>query len=49
MSSKRYSVSDVRDADLNTLLCFALGFAFRMLAIRLGWKLPTFSYQQRWD
>lgn len=37
------------DADLNTLLCFALGFAFRMLAIRLGWKLPTFSYQQRWD
>ena len=37
------------DADLNTLLCFILGFAFRMLAIRLGWKLPTFSYQQRWD
>ena len=37
------------EADLNTLLCFALGFAFRMLAIRLGWKLPTFSYQQRWD
>ncbi len=31
------------DADLNTLLCFVLGFAFRMLAIRLGWKLPTFS------
>lgn len=37
------------DADLNTLLCFALGFAFRMLALRFGWKLPTFSYQQRWD
>lgn len=37
------------DADLNTLLCFILGFGFRMLALRFGWKLPTFSYQQRWD
>lgn len=37
------------EADLNTLLCFVLGFAFRMLALRYGWKLPTFSYQQRWD
>jgi uncharacterized membrane protein YeiH len=37
------------DADLNTLLCFVLGFAFRMLALRYGWKLPIFSYQQRWD
>jgi len=37
------------DADLNTLLCFVLGFAFRMLALRCGWKLPVFSYQQRWD
>jgi uncharacterized membrane protein YeiH len=37
------------DADLNTLLCFIVGFGFRMLALRLSWKLPTFSYQQRWD
>ena len=37
------------DADLNTLLCFILGFGFRMLALRFNWKLPTFSYQQRWD
>ena len=37
------------DADLNTLLCFVLGFGFRMLALRFSWKLPTFSYQQRWD
>lgn len=37
------------DADLNTAVCFAVGFAFRMLALRFGWKLPTFSYQQRWD
>ncbi len=36
-------------AALNTLLCFVVGFAFRMLALRFGWKLPTFSYQQRWD
>ncbi len=37
------------DADHNTAACFILGFGFRMLALRLGWKLPTFSYQQRWD
>lgn len=35
-------------AELNTVLCLLLGFAFRMLALRFGWKLPTFSYQQRW-
>jgi hypothetical protein len=37
------------DAGLNTAICFVGGFVFRMLAIRFGWKLPTFSYQQRWD
>lgn len=37
------------DNDFNTVLCFVLGFGFRMLALRLSWKLPTFSYQQRWD
>lgn len=37
------------EADLNTLVCFAVGFGFRMLALRRSWKLPTFSYQQRWD
>lgn len=36
-------------AELNTALCFVVGFAFRMLALRFNWKLPTFSYQQRWD
>ena len=30
-------------------LRFILGFAFRMLALRFSWRLPTFSYQQRWD
>ena len=35
--------------DLNTAICFISGFGFRMLALRFGWKLPTFSYQQRWD
>jgi uncharacterized membrane protein YeiH len=33
------------EAGLNTLLCFILGFALRMLALRFGWRLPTFSYQ----
>jgi uncharacterized membrane protein YeiH len=37
------------DSNLNTLVCFILGFGFRMLALRFSWKLPTFSYQQRWD
>ena len=37
------------DSDLNMFVCFALGFGFRMLALRFSWKLPTFSYQQRWD
>ena len=37
------------DTDLNTALCFVIGFGFRMLALRFSWKLPTFSYQQRWD
>ncbi len=37
------------DTDLNTMVCFVLGLGFRMLALRFSWKLPTFSYQQRWD
>jgi len=37
------------DTDLNTAVCFVIGFGFRMLALRFSWKLPTFSYQQRWD
>ena len=36
-------------ADLNMGVCFVLGFGFRMLALRQGWQLPKFSYQQRWD
>lgn len=34
---------------LNTTLSFAVGLALRLQAIRLGWKLPTFSYQRRWE
>lgn len=34
---------------LNTTLSFAVGLALRVQAIRLGWKLPTFSYQRRWE
>lgn len=31
------------------LICFGFGVAFRMLAIRFHWRLPVFSYQQRWE
>lgn len=34
---------------LNTAICFVTGLTLRMLAIRYGWKLPTFSYRQRWE
>lgn len=37
------------DLNLSTLLCFAGGLALRLLAIRFHWRLPMFSYQQRWD
>ena len=39
---------DVPDA-LGTMLSFAVGLTLRMLAIWRSWKLPTFSYQQRWE
>ena len=39
---------DVPDG-LNTAIRFGFGLALRMLAIWRGWKLPTFSYQQRWE
>lgn len=39
---------DVPDG-LNTAISFGFGLALRMLAIWRGWKLPTFSYQQRWE
>jgi uncharacterized membrane protein YeiH len=35
--------------DLNTVISFCVGLALRLLAIACGWKLPTFSYRQRWD
>ena len=34
---------------LNTVLSFAVGLTLRMVAIWRCWRLPTFSYQQRWD
>lgn len=37
------------DLDWNTAICFTSGLALRVLAIQLGWKLPTFSYHQRWE
>lgn len=35
--------------EVNTLVSFAAGLAFRLLAIWRGWRLPTFSYQKRWE
>lgn len=35
--------------ELNTVLSFAVGITLRMLAIWRSWKLPTFSYQHRWE
>lgn len=34
---------------ISTAISFAAGLALRLLAIRRGWRLPTFSYQQRWE
>ena len=35
--------------DINIAVCLAGGLAFRLLAIRLKWRLPVFSYQERWE
>lgn len=37
------------DNDLNTAISFAAGLTLRLLAIWAGWRLPVFSYQQRWE
>ena len=35
--------------NISTIICFAGGLAFRLAAIRFKWRLPVFSYQQRWE
>jgi len=37
------------DGDLNTAISFTVGLMLRLLAIWRGWRLPTFSYQDRWE
>lgn len=37
------------DTDLNTAISFTAGLTLRLLAIWGGWRLPVFSYQQRWE
>lgn len=37
------------DLDLNTAISFPAGLTLRLLAIWRRWKLPTFSYQDRWE
>jgi len=34
---------------VSTAVCFGGGLALRLAAIRFKWRLPTFSYQQRWE
>lgn len=36
-------------ADTSTTISFAAGLVLRGLAMRRGWRLPTFSYRQRWE
>lgn len=35
--------------DAGIALCFVVGLGFRMLAIARKWRLPTFSYQEKWE
>lgn len=35
--------------DAGIALCFVAGLGFRMLAIARKWRLPTFSYQEKWE
>jgi uncharacterized membrane protein YeiH len=35
--------------NLNTVICFTSGLALRLLAIHFHWRLPTFTYRERWD
>ena len=37
------------DTDLNTAISFTGGLTLRLLAIWAGWRLPIFSYQDRWE
>ena len=35
--------------NLSTAICFTSGLSLRLLAIHFHWRLPTFTYRQRWD
>lgn len=37
------------DVGLSTAISFGVGLTLRLLAIWQGWKLPTFSFQKRWE
>ncbi len=36
-------------SNTSTAVCFAAGLTLRLAAIRFKWRLPVFSYQQRWE
>ena len=35
--------------DLSTAISFGVGLSLRLLAIWRCWRLPIFSFQERWD
>lgn len=37
------------DLDLNTVISFVIGLSLRLFAIWREWRLPIFSYRERWD
>lgn len=37
------------DVGLSTAISFGVGLTLRLLAIWQGWRLPTFSFQKRWE
>ena len=39
---------DIGD-NIATAVCFVFGLALRLAALRWHWRLPVFSYQQRWE
>ncbi|MCK9540914.1 MAG: trimeric intracellular cation channel family protein [Novosphingobium sp.] len=37
------------ETDANTAISFTAGLSLRLLAIWRGWRLPIFSYQDKWE
>jgi len=37
------------NGEVATLLAFAVGIVFRLLAIRFSWEMPKFVYSKDWN